>query len=67
MASKIEPMVLDGLKYVVWVIGIEMLMKSKGFLKYMKATIPDPSDASAKISIDGKKDGVTAYITTYIL
>lgn len=30
MASKIEPTILDGLNYVVWVIDMELFLKSKG-------------------------------------
>jgi hypothetical protein len=44
MDSKIEPVVLDGFNYVVWETDMEMLLKSKGIWKYMKVSIPDPSD-----------------------
>jgi hypothetical protein len=66
MASKIEPIVLDGLNYVVWEIDMEMLLKSKGLSKYMKVAILDSSDVATKFAINKKKDEVAGFITTYI-
>ena len=44
MASKIEPILLDGLNYVVWETNMEMLLKGKDLLKYTNVCILDVSD-----------------------
>jgi hypothetical protein len=46
MASKIDPIVLNGSNYAVWAPDMETLLKSKGLWKYTKVAIPDPTDAS---------------------
>lgn len=66
MDSMTNPIVLDGLKYVVWGTDIEMMLKSKGLWKYMKTTILDSSDVATKFVVDGKKDEVVGVSTTYI-
>ena len=66
MASRIDPTVLDGLNYDVWVIDMEMLLKSKGLWKYMNTVIPDPFEATVKFLVDEKKDEDVGVIMTYI-
>jgi hypothetical protein len=66
MTLKINPIIMNGSNYVVWDLDMETLLKSKGLWKYTKVVIPDPTDASAKFVIDGKKDEVVGVITTYI-
>ena len=44
MASKIDLVVLDGLNYVVWVTGMETLLKTKGLWHYTRTIIPYPMD-----------------------
>lgn len=60
-----EPMILNGHNYVVWVQDMEIFMKIKALWKYKKALIPYPNVDQTKFSIDGK-DGVVGFITTYI-
>lgn len=66
MDSKIEPVVVDSLNYVVWETNMETLLKSKGLWQYTKVCILDPSDAQVKVIMDKKKDEVVGVITTYI-
>jgi hypothetical protein len=44
MASKIDPIVLNGSNYAVWAPDMETLLKSKGLWQYTKVVIPDPTD-----------------------
>ena len=67
MAMKIKPIVLDGHNYVVWVLDMETLLKSKTLWQYMKKGIPYPTDVAAKFFIDRKKDEAIGVIMTYIL
>jgi hypothetical protein len=66
MASKIDPVVLNGSNYAIWAPDMETLLKSKGLWKYTKTVIPDPMDDQMKFVVDGKKDEVVGVITTYI-
>jgi hypothetical protein len=66
MASKINPIFLNGSNYAVWAPDMETLLKIKGSWHYTKVVIPYPTDALKKISIDGKKDEVLGVIMTYI-
>lgn len=44
MDSKIDPIILDGLKYSIWVIDMETLLKRKGLYQYTKIIIPNSMD-----------------------
>jgi hypothetical protein len=66
MASKIDPIFMNGSNYEVWAPYMETMLKSKGMWQYTKVTIPDPTNASTKFSIDGNKDEAIGVITTYI-
>jgi hypothetical protein len=66
MDLNIDPIVLNGSNYEVWDLDIETLLKSKVLWQYTKVVILDPTDASVKFSIDGKKDEVVGVIMTYI-
>ena len=65
MASKIEPILLDGLNYVVWETNMEMLLKGKDLLKYTNVCILDVSDDQVKFVIDKSQNKVVGVITTY--
>lgn len=65
MASNIDPIVLNGLNYSIWAPNMETLLKRKGLWQYMKAVIPYPKDDQLKFVVDGKKDDVVGFITTY--
>jgi hypothetical protein len=67
MASKIDPIFMNGSNYAVWAPDMESLLKSKGLWQYMKDVIPYPIDNQEKFTIDGKKYEVVGVITTYIL
>ena len=66
MASKIDPIVLNGSNYAVWTLDMEILLKSKGLWQYTKVAILDPIDVHEKFVVDGKKDEVVGVITSYI-
>ena len=61
MASKIDPIVLDGLNYDIWALEMETLLKSKGLWKYTKTSILEMKDDKTKFV---KKDEVVWVITT---
>jgi hypothetical protein len=67
MSSKIDLIILNGLKYVIWSPNMETLLKSKGLWKYTKTVIPDLMDNPMNIIVDGKKDEIVEVIMTYIL
>ena len=66
MTSNIEPIVVNGHNYAIWVPYMETLLESKGLWKYTKVVIPDPTNVDAKFIINRKKDKVVGLITTYI-
>lgn len=66
MSSKIEPTILEGLNYVVWVTDMKTLLKSKDLWQYRKVAVLDPSNDLDKFFIDRNKDENVGVIITYI-
>ena len=55
ISSIIDPIILNGENYIVWVLDMETLLKRKGILYHMKSGIIDLKDDQMIFSIDGKK------------
>jgi hypothetical protein len=66
MDSNIDPTILDGINYVVWVLYMETLLKIKGLWKYTKTDILEHKVEHVKFVVDGKKYEVVGVIMTYI-
>jgi hypothetical protein len=67
MASKIDQVLMNRSNYAVWAPDMETPLKSKILCQYTKIVIPYSTDDQTKFSVDGKKDEVVGFITTYIL
>jgi hypothetical protein len=67
MASKIDPIVLNGSNYAVWAPDMETLLKSKGLVAvYQGCDSRSNRCFRKKFVVDGKKDEVVGVIMTYI-
>jgi hypothetical protein len=67
MDLNIYPTILNRSNYAIWTPDMETLWKIKVLWQYTKVVIPDPTDASKNVAMDGKKDEVVGVIMTYIL
>ena len=66
MPSKIDPIILNGHNYAIWLQDMETLLKSKGIRQYMKTIIPYLKVDQVKFVINEKKYEAIGIITTYI-
>ena len=64
MDSKLEPIFLKEHNYFILVIYTNKLLNRKGFWKFTKTIIVDPTNVYAKFSIDVKNDEVLDVIMT---